>query len=137
MSVVIEAAVNLALHTVQNDGTDMMDNTGQAQTQNVTTDNTLAENQIKNSHSFLNETDTLQRRDFISELDIGRFCVVIYDEIPYPGEILNVDKGEVEVSCMKSLGRNKFCWPSPKKVINWYTDGDLACLIPEPQQDTE
>jgi len=134
---VIEAAVNLALYTVQNVGTDMMDTIGQAQTQNPTTDNTLAEKQIKTSHSSLNETDTLQMPDFLSEPDIGRFCVVIYDQIPYPGEILNVDEGEVEVSCMKSLGRNKICWPSPKKDINWYTDGDVTCLIPEPQQETE
>ncbi|KAK2143242.1 hypothetical protein LSH36_860g00042 [Paralvinella palmiformis] len=102
---VIGDAVNLfPLHTVQNVGTDMTDNNRQVQTQNVTTGNTPSENQIKTTHSSLNVTDILLSPDFLSELHIGRFCVVIYDQIPYPGEILNVD----EVSCMKSLGR-KVC----------------------------
>ena len=109
---VIEDAVNvLPLYTVQNVGTGMTDNNRQVQTQNVTTDNTLAESQIKTS---LNATDILQRPDFLSELHIGRLCVVIYDKIPYPGEILNVD--EVEVSCMKSLGRKKVADLALKRI---------------------
>ena len=66
---VIGDAVNLfPLHTVQNVGTGMTDNNRQVQTQNVTTDNTLAENQIKTSHSSLNTTNTLQRPHFLSKL---------------------------------------------------------------------
>ncbi|KAK2160859.1 hypothetical protein LSH36_126g09035 [Paralvinella palmiformis] len=92
----------------------MTDNNRQVQTQNVTTDNTLAENQIKTSHKNLNATDILQRLDFLSELDIGRFCVAIYDQIPYPGEILNVN--EFQVSCMTFLGRKRFADLALKRI---------------------
>ncbi|KAK2154407.1 hypothetical protein LSH36_269g05020, partial [Paralvinella palmiformis] len=70
----------------------------------------------KTSHISLNATDTHQRSDFLSELHVGRYCVVIYDQIPYPSEILKVDEGEVGVSCMKSLGRKYIAGLALKRI---------------------
>ncbi|XP_053472676.1 uncharacterized protein LOC128602725 isoform X1 [Ictalurus furcatus] len=62
----------------------------------------------------------------------GQWCVVRYDDEPYPGIILKVEENNVEVKCMHRNGVNKFFWPSPRDDINWYHDDQIMCLIPEP-----
>ncbi|XP_060793778.1 uncharacterized protein LOC132896752 [Neoarius graeffei] len=62
----------------------------------------------------------------------GQWCVVQYDNTPYPGIILQVEEGSVQVKCMHSNGVNMFYWPSPRDDVTWYEDGQIMCLIPEP-----
>lgn len=62
----------------------------------------------------------------------GQWCVVQYDNSPYPGIILQVEEGSVQVKCMHSNGVNMFYWPSPRDDVTWYEDRQVMCLIQEP-----
>jgi hypothetical protein len=65
----------------------------------------------------------------------GAYCVIVYDEKLYPGIIIEDEVkecGDIEVSCMKPLGRNRFHWPQPKDISLYCTD-DVLSLIPEPE----
>ncbi|KAI3367244.1 hypothetical protein L3Q82_008297 [Scortum barcoo] len=56
-----------------------------------------------------------------------------YDDEPYPGIILQLEENNVKVKCMHGNGVNKFFWPSPRDDVNWYSDEQIMCLIPEQQ----
>ncbi len=79
---------------------------------------------------------SIKREDFslivIEQHHSGQWCVVQYDDEPYPGIILQVEENNVKVKCMHRNGVNKFFWPSPRDDINWYGDDQIMCLIPEP-----
>lgn len=62
----------------------------------------------------------------------GQWCIVNYDEQPYPGVILDVEEHNVKVKCMHRNGVNKLYWPSPRDDINCYGDDQIVCLMPEP-----
>ncbi|KAG9266449.1 hypothetical protein AMEX_G19077 [Astyanax mexicanus] len=62
----------------------------------------------------------------------GQWCVVQYDNTPYPGIILQVEEGSVQVKCMRAKGINLFYWPSLREDVNWYEDDQIMCFIPEP-----
>lgn len=74
----------------------------------------------------------LNQPTVINSTYVGQYCVVIYDEKPYPGEIISVDDDDVKVKCMHSLGRNKFFWPTIRLDINEYCQDDILCIIEEP-----
>jgi len=69
---------------------------------------------------------------------IGKYCVVRYDNKPYPGRILDIDEGDVTVECMHCIGgkadRNRFYWPDKVKDICSYTFNNVLSIIPEPQR---
>ena len=63
-------------------------------------------------------------------------CVVEYDGLPYPGEIVDVDEASLEVNAMHSVGNNRFFWPLVPDVI-WFDSTNLGTLIPgEPDHVT-
>ncbi|KAL2095541.1 hypothetical protein ACEWY4_007689 [Coilia grayii] len=75
------------------------------------------------------------RPDVIEVGHCGQWCVVRYDDEPYPGIILEVEEGSVRIKCMHRSSRydlNKFHWPSPIEDINWYGSDPVMCLMPEP-----
>ncbi|KAJ4939070.1 hypothetical protein JOQ06_028532 [Pogonophryne albipinna] len=72
------------------------------------------------------------RPDVIKHHHSGQWCVVRYDDQPYPGIILEVEEHNVKVKCMHRNGINRFFWPSPREDVNWYGDDQIMCLIPEP-----
>lgn len=61
----------------------------------------------------------------------GRYCIVLYDDRLYPGIIKRVHEHSMEIDCMRPVGRNRFCWPTPRD-ISWYPEGDVLSVIPEP-----
>jgi len=74
---------------------------------------------------------------------VGKYCIVTYDDKPYPGRILSVDENDVEVDCMHSvpnrfeLASNVFYWPKPIKDICFYSFENVVAVIPEPRQVSE
>jgi len=64
---------------------------------------------------------------------IGSWCVLLYDEIAYPGKILDTrNDGDVQVSCLHKIGKNRFQWPKPRLDIDWYSKNELLCPMPTP-----
>jgi hypothetical protein len=63
------------------------------------------------------------------------YCVVLYDEKPYPGIIVDTDDNEVEVQVMYSIGKNRFFWPLIDDVL-WYKKEQLVTLIDPPEKVT-
>ncbi|XP_041920930.1 uncharacterized protein LOC121684876 [Alosa sapidissima] len=71
--------------------------------------------------------------DEITEDLKGKWCIVIYENDPYPGIIEDVDEGAVEVKVMCSAGQNKFFWPLIEDKI-WYTQDNVMTLISPPEK---
>jgi hypothetical protein len=69
--------------------------------------------------------------DVIESHHSGQWCIVNYNEQPYPGIILEVEEHNVKVKCMHRNGVNKFYWPRTRDDINWYGDDQIVCLMPE------
>ena len=67
---------------------------------------------------------------------IGKWCVVSYDQKPYPGIIENVDEDEIEVKVMHNIGPNRYFWPRMDDIL-WYDLLHVVSLIPEPQYVTK
>jgi len=69
---------------------------------------------------------------------VGKFCVVKYDNKPYPGQIISVDEADVEVECMHFIGNrydsNRFFWPEPIKDVCMYQYEHVVTLIPPPER---
>lgn len=42
---------------------------------------------------------------------IGKWCVVVYNNMPYPGSIQDTDQDSVELKAMNKVGINRFFWP--------------------------
>ena len=66
---------------------------------------------------------------------LDNYVVVRYDGKPYPGKVIDIDRirGDVKVSCMHSVGRNRFFWPQRADVC-WYEMCDVVAVITEPQK---
>lgn len=73
------------------------------------------------------------RPDVITNEHVGRWCVVLYDDNPYPGIIMAVEENNVQVNCMHRNGINKFFWPCPRRDLSWYVESQVLCLIDEPR----
>jgi hypothetical protein len=63
----------------------------------------------------------------------GDWVIVLYDDHPYVGCIIENREDEPLVSVMYQRGRNKFMWPSVKDVIP-YPSEDVICKIMEPKK---
>lgn len=72
------------------------------------------------------------RPEVIETHHSGQWCIVRYDDQPYPGIILEVEEYNIKVKCMHRNGANRFFWPSPKEDVNWYGDDQIMCFMPEP-----
>ena len=65
----------------------------------------------------------------------GQWCIVQYDDQPYPGIILEVEEHNVNIKCMHRTSRyalNKFYWPAPVVDVQWCGEDQIMCLMPEP-----
>ncbi|KAK3102875.1 hypothetical protein FSP39_014573 [Pinctada imbricata] len=72
---------------------------------------------------------TLITLDCVDESLIGKYCVVVYDALPYPGVITDVDEDEeVEVNVMHKIGRNRYFWPRMEDIL-WYKKSDVMTLL--------
>lgn len=71
--------------------------------------------------------------DTVDQTLIGRHCLVRYDGLVFPGQIVDVDNDECLVKCMIRVGRkdNTFFWPHMEDIV-WYPIVDVLTLIPEP-----
>lgn len=81
------------------------------------------------------EPRTQQHRpDMIDIHHCGHWCIVRYDDQPYPDIILEVEEHNVKIKSMHRTSRydlNQSYWLSPIEDVNWYTD-DQIMLMPEP-----
>ena len=60
---------------------------------------------------------------------LEKWCVVIYDGVPYPGLVTDCDDDSIEVKTMNRIGNNRFYWPVRDDVI-WYKYATVVSLIP-------
>lgn len=67
------------------------------------------------------------------ERHVNKWCIVLYDGVPYPGVIVDVDNIDwgIEVKVMHRIGRNRFFWPTIEDRC-WYTESNFVTLINEP-----
>jgi hypothetical protein len=68
---------------------------------------------------------------------VGRYVVVSYDEVRYPGYVEKSKGNEVCVECMgrvNTSSKNRFVWPKKKRDKCWYTHQQLLTFIPPPRQ---
>lgn len=56
------------------------------------------------------------------ESQVGQWCVVKYDGLPYPGIIQYVDVNDIEVKVLHRIGTKRFFWPLLEDVL-WYSHG--------------
>ena len=61
----------------------------------------------------------------------GKYCVLTYDGLPYPGIINYVDDGEIEVMVMHRVGDNRYFWPLRDDCL-WYSRENFVTVIPVP-----
>ena len=66
----------------------------------------------------------------------GKYCVVIYDGLPYPGIINDVDDGEIEVMVMHRVGDNRYFRPLRDDCL-WYSRESFVTVIPAPNLVTK
>lgn len=58
------------------------------------------------------------------ESQVGQWCMVKYDGLPYPGIIQYVDVNDIEVKVLHRIGTKRFFWPLLEDVL-WYSHGDV------------
>lgn len=64
---------------------------------------------------------------------VGKWCVVNYDDVPYPGVVQNVDDDDIEVQVMHKIGSNRYFWPMMPDIL-WYKHSQMLCEISEPSK---
>ncbi|KAJ4933475.1 hypothetical protein JOQ06_030303 [Pogonophryne albipinna] len=79
---------------------------------------------------------TLCPVDDITKDLLGKWCVITYDDNPYPGIITDIAEGGLEVKVMHYIGRNRFFWQRLEDKI-WYTVDKVVTLIPPPENVTQ
>lgn len=57
--------------------------------------------------------------------------MVIYDDVPYPGIVQDVDDDDIEVKVMHKIGVNRYFWPLLTDIL-WYKHSQVVCEISEP-----
>jgi len=69
---------------------------------------------------------------------LGKYCIIRYNNKPYPGKILEINETDVTVECMHCIGTkydsNRFFWPEKVKDICMYAYEDILTLIPSPER---
>ena len=67
---------------------------------------------------------------------IGQYVVVLYDNTPYPGLVIDSEDTDVYVRCMHRVGRgttnSPFFWPRTLVDECWYNMERVLTIIPEP-----
>lgn len=89
----------------------------------------------KNNNTVdLVKTDTDKTLELSDDM-VGKFCIVRVVDKAYPGVIRNIDidSGDVEVSCMdrSGKGKNRFFWPLFDD-LSWYNIDDVLEIIEAP-----
>lgn len=78
------------------------------------------------------EVLALVKVDVVDESLVSRYCVVVYDDQPFPGIVLGVDEEkELEVQTMHRIGKNRYFWPMRDNTL-WYTKQQVLTLLSEP-----
>lgn len=78
------------------------------------------------------QTSTKDERSNIDEYSKGDFVAAVYLNKWYVGEIVDKDKGELEISFMKSINKcMTFQWPASKDKI-WLNCEDILTKIGKP-----
>ncbi|KAK5910516.1 hypothetical protein CesoFtcFv8_004344 [Champsocephalus esox] len=79
---------------------------------------------------------TLCPVDDITKDLLGKWCVITYDDNPYPGIIADIAEDGLEVKVMHYIGQNRLFWPRREDKI-WYTVDKVFTLIPPPENVTQ
>ncbi|KAJ4928899.1 hypothetical protein JOQ06_004521 [Pogonophryne albipinna] len=87
-------------------------------------------------HQHCTSSTTWKRFDDITKDLLGKWCVITYDDNPYPGIMADIAEGGLEVKVMHYIGRNRFFWPRLEDKI-WYTVDKVVTLIPPPENVTQ
>ena len=64
-------------------------------------------------------------------LTVGQWCIVRYDGVLYPGEILETDDISLLVRVLHPIGQNKFVEPRKPDEL-WYHSDAVIKLVPKP-----
>ena len=68
----------------------------------------------------------------LSDLQVGDWVLVVYDDIPYPGMVKEYQGDErILVKTMRQKGNNCFNWPHTEDVA-WYTSDAVRARISSP-----
>ncbi|WAR19946.1 hypothetical protein MAR_001784 [Mya arenaria] len=70
----------------------------------------------------------VEQKEDMDERLIGRYCIIDYDGLPYPGLILDIDEEGAEVSAMCRIGANRFFWPLIEDRL-WYGKEKIVALL--------
>ena len=63
--------------------------------------------------------------------DIGRWCIIKYNDSFYPGSIVDVEPDRTLVNSLHPIGHNKFIKPNVEDNL-WYEHDDIVSFIDEP-----
>lgn len=75
---------------------------------------------------------SIESRPSTTDTDwIGKWCVVLYDDMPFPGIVQDVDDEDFEVKVMHRIGQNRYFWPLLPDIL-WYKHSKVVCKIQEP-----
>jgi len=77
--------------------------------------------------------DVLEPVDVLDESLVGRYCVVEYEGLPYPGIIQDVDDDRAEVTAMNRIGPNRFFWPMIEDRF-FYEKDEIITLLQNEQK---
>ncbi|KAJ8362560.1 hypothetical protein AAFF_G00368080 [Aldrovandia affinis] len=66
----------------------------------------VEEDQINRVSTLLPKELTTIKVDDVTKDLVGKWCVITYDDDPYPGIIEDIEEGALEVKVMHNIGRN-------------------------------
>lgn len=67
------------------------------------------------THATVSATATSDDFEYSVDL-VGKWLVVDYDDLPYPGIVQDIDHESVVVKVMHRIGNNRFFWPAKEDV---------------------
>ncbi|WAR26590.1 hypothetical protein MAR_012294 [Mya arenaria] len=70
----------------------------------------------------------VEQKEDMDERLVGRYCIIDYDGLPYPGLILDIDEEGAEVSAMCRIGAHRFFWPLIEDRL-WYGKEKIVALL--------
>lgn len=71
------------------------------------------------------------------DLCVGKYVIVKYNSLPYPGYVQDAGQSDLYVECMHRIGKKgKKCFVWPKKIKDkcWYDYDNILAIIPEPKK---
>lgn len=75
--------------------------------------------------------DCSLRPEVIKSKHIGQWCVLNYDEQPYPGIIQEVENHNIKIKCLHRNGINNF-FLGQAPEMTYISDDQVICFIPVP-----